>query len=246
MEFHRRDERLQVIGDWPQPVVLRKGWAKATARPWNEESPAATLRLQRGGSRFLGSCAGWLLQTGSTEVLSPALLPTATGAWRAAGFINEAQLRLFEHTLIAPIAPAEHRVDESGWHWRELALLDRMAFERRWYLGEAGLAEAYEATPRATILIVDEEGVPVGFAIVGIGLGVAYLQRLAVKPRRQRHGLGRSLVRASLAWARKQGARTMLLNTQTDNDGAVGLYLGEGFVEVGGLMVLAYRRGGEE
>lgn len=245
MENHRRNDRLQVIGDWPQPVVLRKGWAKATARPWNEESPAATLRLQRGGSRFLGSCAGWLLETGSTEVLSPALLPAATGTWRAAGFINEAHLRLFEHTLIAPIAPAQHLVGESRPHWRHMALVDRLAFEPRWYLGEAGLAEAYGATPRATILMIPEEGAPPAFAIVGIGLGVAYLQRLAVDPRRRRQGLGRSLVRASLAWARKHGARTMLLNTQTDNDGAVGLYLGEGFVEVGGLMVLAYRRGGE-
>jgi ribosomal-protein-alanine N-acetyltransferase len=92
------------------------------------------------------------------------------------------------------------------------------------------------------VLAVNELGVPVGFSIVGLATGLAYLQRLAVHPEHQGGGIGRSLVRASVAWAAARGARSMLLNTQTDNDPAAGLYAAEGFVEVlEGLEVMGYR-----
>ena len=59
-------------------------------------------------------------------------------------------------------------------------------------------------------------------------------------PDHARRGIGRSLVRASVDWARRHGARTMVLNTQPENLAAARLYEDEGFVRLGArLRVLA-------
>jgi ribosomal protein S18 acetylase RimI-like enzyme len=212
------------------------------ARPWNEESSAAALRLERGNSRFLRSCADWLIERQMDEVFSPALFPKFDRVWREAGFVRIARLRLFESDLKTTAKAPDLDVKQIKPEWAQLAVIDRAAFPLRWHLGRLGLAESFAATPRAGVLAVHELGVPVGFSIVGLAIGLAYLQRLAVDPRHQGGGIGRSLVRASVAWAAARGARSMLLNTQTDNDPAAGLYAAEGFVEVlEGLEVMGYR-----
>ena len=61
---------------------------------------------------------------------------------------------------------------------------------------------------------------------------IAYLQRVAVEPRWQGHGMGRSLVRVVARKARASGAKVLLLNTQTDNDSAIRLYEDEGFIRL--------------
>jgi ribosomal-protein-alanine N-acetyltransferase len=68
-----------------------------------------------------------------------------------------------------------------------------------------------------------------GFAITGVGVTLAYLQRVAVDPACQGRGIGRSLVRSSARWAERQGARALMLNTQADNVPALNLYESEGF-----------------
>jgi ribosomal-protein-alanine N-acetyltransferase len=68
-----------------------------------------------------------------------------------------------------------------------------------------------------------------GFAITGVGVTIAYLQRLAVDPASQGRGIGRSLVRTSAKWAAREGARSLMLNTQLDNGPAIRLYETEGF-----------------
>jgi ribosomal protein S18 acetylase RimI-like enzyme len=85
------------------------------------------------------------------------------------------------------------------------------------------------ATPHAALLLTHEGDAPSGFAIVGVGSIAGYLQRVAVDPRFSRRGLGRSLVRAANQWARRRGARSMMLNTQPDNEAAARLYADEGF-----------------
>jgi ribosomal-protein-alanine N-acetyltransferase len=68
-----------------------------------------------------------------------------------------------------------------------------------------------------------------GFAIVGAGSIAGYLQRVAVHPDFSGRGFGRSLVRAANQWAKRRGARSMMLNTQPDNEPAARLYVSEGF-----------------
>jgi ribosomal protein S18 acetylase RimI-like enzyme len=238
----RSAPEIRLQGVWPEPVVLRQGWSRAVARPWNEESSAGALRLERGNSRFLRSCADWLIDREMDEIFSPALFPRFDRVWREAGFVCTARLRLFESDLKTAAKTPDLEVGQIKPDWADLALIDRAAFPPRWYLGRLGLAESFAATPRAGVLAVHQLGVPVGFSIVGLATGLAYLQRLAVDPKHQGGGIGRSLVRASVGWAAARGARTMLLNTQTDNDPAAGLYAAEGFVEVlEGLEVMGYR-----
>ncbi len=70
--------KVRIEGDWPGPVSLQRGWWRAAARPWNDATPMAHLRVERGGAGFLDECASALLALrGVTGVLSPPLLAAA-------------------------------------------------------------------------------------------------------------------------------------------------------------------------
>jgi ribosomal protein S18 acetylase RimI-like enzyme len=236
-----RTDRVHKRGEWPGKVELVAGWAKAVARPWNDDIDAVALRLERGGARFLRAAAdlslGW-----SAEVLSPATLPRAAGLWKDAGFAESNHLLLLEHDL-SDIGSPTHEVEHGNLvPLDEILAIDQASFDPRWRLGRLGLTESFEATWRAVVLrIRNAGGQEIGFAICGISLGTAYLQRLAVAPDSRLQGLGRSLVSAAIRWARRRGARSMLLNTQTDNS-AADLYRRMGFNDVpGGLLLFRYR-----
>jgi ribosomal protein S18 acetylase RimI-like enzyme len=147
---------------------------------------------------------------------------------------------MFQRDLLArqasPTIPVT--TGEDG-EWSRAVDIDQAAFEPLWRLGEPGLKEALNATPTSAFLTVrSDSGTTVGFAIVGAGASTGYLQRVAVDPAHARRGYGRSLVRASLGWARNRGCRTMLLNTQPDNVSAGELYESEGFTRVAGGLVI--------
>jgi GNAT superfamily N-acetyltransferase len=93
------------------------------------------------------------------------------------------------------------------------------------------MCEAMAATPQSVLHVVRAStGGLAGFAVSGAGTSIAYLQRLAVDPGSQGRGIGRSLVRSSARWAKRVGARALMLNTQIENCGAIALYESEGFV----------------
>ncbi|MEX1043584.1 MAG: GNAT family N-acetyltransferase, partial [Acidimicrobiia bacterium] len=144
----------------------------------------------------------------------------------AAGFTPHVELLLLERDLRRNVPPLEGvRVATAAD--REAAVeIDGSAFEGDWRVGRLGLADALTATPASTMLFLDDGG---GFAIVGISTEIGYLQRIAVDPVRQGTGAGRTLLRGALAWAKSQGARTMLLNTQLDNERAAHMYRSESF-----------------
>ncbi|MGH8874268.1 MAG: GNAT family N-acetyltransferase, partial [Acidimicrobiia bacterium] len=118
--------------------------------------------------------------------------------------------------------------------WEQAVEVDRAAFPVAWRLGRHGLEESRDSTPWSTFLVAaGPTASPIaGFAVVGLSTATGYLQRLAVHPGHQGAGVGRALVRASLRWAHKRGARTMLLNTQPDNAVAARLYGQEGFTQM--------------
>lgn len=223
---------VRIRGSWPDRVAIRRGWAAAVARPWNDQTEAvASLRLDRGGDRFLEACCEWLSGQGVELIRSPALGEAQTGVWRRAGFDDHMELVVFERALSDAVpAPTRAVVELPAPDLVMLAAMDDRAFEADWRVGRWGLEDALAATPSAVVLAVTDEGETLGFAIVGEISGVAYLQRLAVEPARTRAGVGSSLVRAALTWAKRRGAHTMLLNTQPDNAAAAGLYRSESFV----------------
>jgi [ribosomal protein S18]-alanine N-acetyltransferase len=229
-------------GMWPGRVQLRRGWALAHARTWNDQTESiAALRLDRGGDRFLTMCADWLSDQGVTLTRSPALAEAQTALWHRAGFQDHLELVVYERSLSDPFGAPTRRVSEmASPDLSRLAIIDDRAFTADWRVGRGGLEDALDATPTSIVFAVLDDDVPFGFAIVGETAGVAYLQRLAVDPDHAGGGIGSSLVRSACQWARRRGAHTMLLNTQPENLAAAGLYLREGFVALGPrLRVLA-------
>ncbi len=224
--------RVTLRGSWPGRISLRRGWSRADARPWNEGAVEASLRLLRGGSPFLAGCAQQLLALGAESVISPPLPASGQSAWEDAGFRPFIDLALMRKSLDEqPSAPDHLVVEANDTPIEELLRIDALAFDEFWRFDTHGLSEALEATGRSSTLIIrDGDGRPTGFAIVGYGNAISYLQRVAVDPAWQGRGMGRSLVRVAARKARAAGAQIMLLNTQFDNRGAISLYESEGFV----------------
>lgn len=228
-------------GTWPGQLTLRRGWAKAVARPWNDDFPGVQLRLVRGNKEFVADCSN-ALTSDYGQVVSPPLPVSSQKLWKEAGYTPWLYLDLYSRDL-------HHRIGQPGipvtagepTDWEAAIAIDQTAFEPTWRLGAAGLAESREATPRSTFLVCHNADRLVGFAIVGISGSVSYLQRVAVQPDQQGGGIGRALVRAALRWGQKHGASSMLLNTQPANTSAIELYVSEGFTRLSsGLDVLKF------
>jgi ribosomal protein S18 acetylase RimI-like enzyme len=232
--------RVFARGRWPQPVTFRRGWARAEARPWNDDTRDAHLRLVRGGPKFIEACADALLDLEAPSVLSPPLPTPAQRTWRNAGFLPYLELALLRGDLDPAVPAPDHLVVEtSNLEVDELIEIDRAAFEPFWRLDRNGLLEAIEATPNSRVFVIRESsGRPAAFFILGLGSALAYLQRLAVHPDWQGRGMGRSLVRAAGRKARAAGARGILLNTQFDNEPALNLYREEGYAVLPDPLVL--------
>jgi ribosomal-protein-alanine N-acetyltransferase len=234
-DFHARTlpqvpERLHVDGVWPGPVTVRKGWAKAVARPWNDEVDDAAVRLERGSGEFLRSVSELLAGMGSGSVYSPALYPEATAVWAKAGYIPFGQLQVMEMPIGPGITPPRHQIQATrNPAWEPLVSIDQAAFEGFWRMGEAGLVEAMRATPRSVVLEARLDGALAGYALTGAQTTLSFLQRVAVAPAFSGQGVGSSLVRASLAWAAARGSRVMVLNVRPENERARQLYEREGF-----------------
>ena len=237
-------ERMKTRGTWPGPISLRRGWSLAMARPWNDESPNAHLRLIRGSADFLREAA-YAIPLKGGDVLSPPLAIGSTSMWEEAGFQPHLVLDMFRRDLLARQAsPTMPVMTGEEQEWDRAVEIDSAAFEPLWRLGATGLQEALKATPTSVFMTVRSDlGKTTGFAIVGAGAATGYLQRVAVDPAHIRRGYGRALVRASLGWARNHGCRTMLLNTQPDNEPAGSLYEEEGFTRVAaGLVIWSLKR----
>ena len=226
----RPTSSMRVVGNWPGRLTLRQGWAKAEARPWNLDTPDAHLRLIRGSSEFISACGEYLLGIGVVGVCSPPLPEVSSGPWLSAGYEPYLALDLYSRDLAGALPEPSHQVIPGRTHdWTDIVAIDRAAFSDLWRLDGAGLQEALSATPHSSLLFSRDGDRTTGFAIVGVGSIAGYLQRVAVHPDLTRQGIGRSLVRAANKWARRRGALSMMLNTQTDNESAARLYISEGF-----------------
>lgn len=223
---------MRITGEWPNPIAITRGWARAHARPWNRNRPDAFLRLVRGSAHFLGSATAYTLELGPPTVISPPLMPSAQQAWLKAGYRTYTSLRLFrksietESTPLLPAAVIRHP------DWVRVIEIDAAAFGTDWQAELPALNEAMKSAGTTALLgINDPGGAPelAAYAIVGVSAVTGYLQRLAVAPRFHGQGLGRSLTRSSVNWCRRRGARQVILNTKPDNQPAQNLYVSEGF-----------------
>ena len=72
----------------------------------------------------------------------------------------------------------------------------------------------------------------VAYGVVALSADTADLDNLTVRADHERRGIGRWLLRELLVVAADRGAREVLLEVRHDNDAAIALYAGEGFVEI--------------
>lgn len=114
-----------------------------------------------------------------------------------------------------------------------------MAIEHRSFPTDAWTAEtmaAELASPHGQYLVDEEEdGVVVGYGGVRALQGGtdADIQTIALDDAHRGAGRGRLLLRELLAAAARRGAREVFLEVRADNPAAEGLYLSEGFEEIG-------------
>ncbi len=113
-----------------------------------------------------------------------------------------------------------------------------MGIETRSFPTDAWSREAMASelsSPHGRYLVDDEGGVVVGYGGVRAlrGSPDADIQTIAFDAEHRGSGRGRRLLRALLDAAAERGAREVFLEVRADNPSAEGLYLSEGFVEIG-------------
>lgn len=113
-----------------------------------------------------------------------------------------------------------------------------MAIENRAFPTDAWSAESMAselASPHARYLVDEVDGVTIGYGGVRAlqGGADADIQTIAFDADRRGEGRGRTLLRALLEAAVGRGAREVFLEVRDDNPAAAGLYLSEGFEEIG-------------
>jgi ribosomal-protein-alanine N-acetyltransferase len=231
-------------------TVLESGRERLRVGPWRGDPETAYLNPVPGSpmpsAEFVRRCLRTLSRQGYVRVVTGALSPSEQSAFRAAGFAVSENLHLLSHDLraVPPIDPPEGLLRRTTRRDRERVLeLDRLAFDPFWRLDDSGLDEALGATPHTRFRVAVDAQEPdnvIGYAITGRAGRRGYLQRLAVHPAQQRHGLGTILVADGLRWLRRWRADRAMVNTQLANDRALSLYERVGFRrEPSGLSVLA-------
>ena len=172
-----------------------------------------------------------LADRGVASVVTGVLHDNEVEPFMACGFTVRERLHLLRHDLISlPSATTTSRLRRAWWRDRPTVLaVDGRSFDEFWALDAAGLEDAVRATPTSRFRVVGSRRSLTGYAVTGRAGSKGYLQRLAVDPASQRHGIGAALVADGLAWLRRGGAHEALVNTQEGNEPALGLYRACGF-----------------
>lgn len=232
------------------PILLRSGDGRARARPWwNDPTVAQLTFIDNGVVPSSTALRVWLSELrarGFASVRTGAVTEAGADILGRQGFEILQRLHLLDLSLIGWRPPEVHDIHCRRLRVRERAAaaeVDRAAFTDRWAIDERAIAETCDATPAHRARTVDgqpfgHDGLA-GYAITGRADHTGYLQRLAVDPHCQRRGVGLGLTTDSLIWMQRRHLTRAVVNTHTDNDGAVALYQRVGFrILPHGLAVL--------
>ena len=182
-----------------------------------------------------------LVRQGFRAVMTAAVPPPARDLLIDDGYSVRSELTALSRDLDAAPRLADPRGRTRRARRRDLdgvLRVDTEAFGSFWRLDAEGLHDARTATPQSRWRV--NRGLEVtAYSVTGRAGSTGYLQRLAVAAHCQGRGLGTLLVSDALAWLRRAGARTALVNTPPDNERALALYQRCGFrVEPDPLAVL--------
>ncbi|MEZ5381479.1 MAG: GNAT family N-acetyltransferase [Microthrixaceae bacterium] len=202
--------------------------------PWRGEGSIAHVAVDARGSHpsvdGVARCVDRVGQAGFDRILTAALHDEDLAPFLHHGFQPVEQLVVLAHDLHElPPAPSYRMRSFRLRHRPQVLGVDGRAFEEFWQLDDAGLDEAFGATPRARGRYIRDGTSLLAYSIVGVSGTEAFLQRLAVDPQHQGVGMGRALTADALEWAVGRGAKVAFVNTQATNAAALGLYSRLGF-----------------
>ncbi len=112
-----------------------------------------------------------------------------------------------------------------------IAAVDWAAFPPHWWNGELTIRHGITVSPY--FVVAEIEGEIVGYATGDVNEPMAHLNRIAVTPVHQGHGIGSQLLRDALLAFWKWGAEEVTLNTQQNNHVSQRLYHRFGFTPTG-------------
>ena len=222
-----------------QSFRFRGGVARVAA--WHGQSDVASVALQCRGAPSIDAVEKLLDQlraAGYREVITNALAPGASLPLVDSGFSIRGRLHLLSHDLESLPPPTRRTRRARSSDHEALLEVDSAAFDDFWQLDALGLDQATRSTPRSHTRVTREAPLA-GYALFGRADDVGYVQRLAIRPDAQGRGLGPALLGDGLRWLRTHNARSAFVNTQVDNERALGLYERAGFRRLPvGLCVL--------
>lgn len=111
-----------------------------------------------------------------------------------------------------------------------------LAIEKAWPTSAGWTLSQFEAelrNPRSRFLVAEEDGKLSAYAVFWAVPPEAQILDVAVSPQRARKGLGRFMVEALLAQARRLDLKKATLEVRADNAPALALYRAAGFRVVG-------------
>jgi ribosomal-protein-alanine N-acetyltransferase len=116
-------------------------------------------------------------------------------------------------------------------HLSEVAAIERICFSQPW--SNLGLMRAISARDSVFLSAIDAQGRIAGYAGMMTVLDEGYITNVAVRPDCRRQGVAQMLLRRMEDEARRRGLSFISLEVRVSNHGAIALYSGEGYVDMG-------------
>ena len=216
-------------------MILRGSGTSCRVRPWSFTPDVAHLvfysQSRVPSASDVRSWMAELSRLGYRSVRTGALGLVGSSVVEDLDFELIQTLALLEHDNPASVHRPDRPVTRLGRHrLQQASTTDVAAFGGSWGIDADAIADMATATPAHRMRSVPSEVTALaGYAVSGRDGRLGFLQRLAVDPAEQHHGIGTALVADCLCWLARWRVSRVLVNTHIENHAALGLYHRMGF-----------------